>query len=592
VAPHYGLVINAPTKHAWYPVAPHYGLVIQCAYEPCKERSCARGPQSCLSLNGNDHLAPLVTTFGQITQSQDTPVDAVSRQTRCEPATATSAVPHPNPRSSALRSDVALSVRNAVKLGSSLMATWAVALVVRIYLPRHLGPGLFGAFQFASAFTTTVFVVTSLGIDTYVRKEVSTRREHATELFGGTLLLRLVLSAVIMTIAVLALSAAGKPERVLRLVIVLGAAQMLLVANSTYGAMLQAVGAVDGLSLLNVLAKVGWGAGIILALTLGGGVEGVAAAMLVSEAGRTCGLVLLTRRHLGLRFVVDLGASMAVIGASLPIYVGHLAQSIYGNLDVSIMSFLTSDVEVGWYSAASTIAGIAFLLSPIILWVLMPLASRAKARSPDEVMLITRRAMEAVLAVAFPATLFLWISADLIVTLGFGRAYAPATQSLRILAPSFVLTYAAMVSANILIRLDRAWAVTAVSGVGIALSAALNLWLVPRGLAAFGPGGAGIGAASALIITECWTTGALVWLMGREAFDGRLIAMLAKTLGVCAVVLALDHVLLPLGAWRLLIDVAVYAALVVSSGALDVRGALAYFLAGVGRRGSAAEVTA
>jgi len=471
------------------------------------------------------------------------------------------------------------------------MATWAVALVVRIFLPRHLGPGLFGAFQFANAFTTTLFVITSLGIDTYVRKEVSTRREHATELFGGTLVLRLVLSAVIMIFAVLALSAAGKPGSVLLLVVVLGGAQMLLVANSTYGAMLQAVGAVDGLSVLNVLAKIGWGAGIVLALTLGGGVQGVALAMLVSEAARTCGLVALTRRHLGLRFVVDLGASMTVIRASMPIYVGHLAQSIYGNLDVSIMSFLTSDVEVGWYSAASTIAGIAFLLSPIILWVLMPLASRAKARSPDEVMLITRRAMEAVLAVAFPATLFLWISAYLIVNVAFGRAYAPAAQSLRILAPSFVLTYAAMVSANILIRLDRAWAVTAVSAIGIALSGALNLWLVPHGLARFGPGGAGIGAASALIITECWTTGALVWLMGREAFDGRLIAMLAKTVAVCAVVLGLDHLLLPMGAWRLAVDAAVYVGLAVSSGAMDVRGALGYLLAGVVRGGRVAEVT-
>src|SRR5205085_620352 len=140
----------------------------------------------------------------------------------------------------ALHGDVLQSVRNAAKLGVSLLATWAVGLGVRLLLPRFLGPATFGAFQFADAFTTAVFVLATLGLETYVRKEVATRREHATEFFGGTLLVTLGLSAVIMAVAVAGLAAAHRPASVLALVVLLGVAQILFNANAITSAMLHA----------------------------------------------------------------------------------------------------------------------------------------------------------------------------------------------------------------------------------------------------------------------------------------------------------------------------------------------------------------
>jgi O-antigen/teichoic acid export membrane protein len=101
-----------------------------------------------------------------------------------------------------LQGDIAHSLRNTAKLGASLVATWAVALVVRIFLPRHLGPAAFGTYQFADSFTATIFVVTTLGIETYVRKEIATNPEHANDFFGGTLVLRVALSVLVLAIAV------------------------------------------------------------------------------------------------------------------------------------------------------------------------------------------------------------------------------------------------------------------------------------------------------------------------------------------------------------------------------------------------------
>jgi O-antigen/teichoic acid export membrane protein len=469
-----------------------------------------------------------------------------------------------------LRADVLDSVRNALSLGASLILSWAVALAVRILLPRYFGPALFGVFQFADAFTATIFVLTSLGLETYVRKEVSTRPDHASSFFGGILVLRMAMGAVILAVALVALKWGGKPPEVLRLVLLLGAAQMLVNLNGTYAALLHAAAVVGGLSVLNVVAKIAWAVGVAIVFAFHGGLQAVAVALLVSEVLRTLGLAWIARNRLNLRIRMDMRGATTVIVAALPFYLAQIAQVAYGKIDISIMSFITNDVEVGWYGAASSLAGLSMLLSPLIGWVLLPLTSRAAARSDEELTLVTRRAMEVILVTAIPVTLFLGLGADVVVHTVFGAAFAPAARSLRLLAPMFVLTYAAIVSASILVRLERGWEVTFISISGIVVTPILDLILVPVCLSRFGPGGGGIGAAIALLITEIYTTYLLTRLLGKRAFDRRSVTAVSKTLIVCGFVVLLHYALSSFSPWRLLADAVVYVVLVTLWKAVDI----------------------
>jgi len=470
----------------------------------------------------------------------------------------------------ALAPDTLRSIRNTLALGGSLVATWTVALGVRLLLPRLLGPESFGAFQFADAFTTAFFVVTSLGVETYIRKEVSTRKDHASDFIGGLLVLRVVLSVLVIAAMVALMHATGRPIRIQRLVLLFAAYQFFSVLNETGAALLHAVGAVDGLAVLNVGAKVVWGAGILGALSLGAGVEGVAVALTTSEALKTGVLLLLARRHLDLRLAVDVRHTLAVLTASLPFYLNYLAHSVYGRLDVSLMSFLTVDTEVGWYGAAQNLAGLALLITPLMGWVLLPMFSRAAAVSEQHLDAVVCRTLEAVLSAAVPVTLILGLGADVIIPAVFGSAFAPAVASLRILAPIFILTYVAMVAATVLIRLERGWAVTAISLCGLAVNAALNWLLIPAAWSALGRGGAGVGAASALVVTETFVTTVMLVLLGRRAFDRRSVMTLAKTALACVVVFAADRLGAGLGLARVAVDALLYVGLVLALRAVRV----------------------
>ena len=477
----------------------------------------------------------------------------------------------------ALVRDARRSMRIAGKLGLSLVGTWIIALGVRIALPRVLGPVQFGHFQFADAFTTTVFVFATLGLDTYIRKEVPVRPEHASEFFGGTLLTSLALNVAIMIVALVALTAAGKSREVVLLVALLGVAQILFNTNALLVAMLHASGTVNELSIVNLVVKLLWAGGIIGALVLGFGPLGASVAVIVAEACRSMSLVVVARRHLALKLRLDRAATWVALTGGLPFYVTGMAQTIYARIDTSIMSFLAPEHEVGWYGAASTLGGLSLMLSPVIGWVLLPLASRAAARSSDDVMLLARRANEFVLAIAFPTSLFFYLLAHEIVMLLFGQSYLPTVPALRILAPTFILTYAAIIYASILIRLERGWAVTVVSLGGMAISPALNVILVPKFLAMYGEGGAGRAAATALLVTETYTVIALLLLLGKRAVDSRLLRMLAVSLVAAAVAVVLDHALRGLGALGSVLALVAYAGIVLSSGTIDIRGAMSLF---------------
>ncbi len=466
--------------------------------------------------------------------------------------------------------DVFIAVKSALTLGTSLLLTWSVALVVRIFLPRYLGPSLFGTFNFAESFCTTFFIFLGLGVDTYIQKEIPNRPAHASDFFGGFILLRLGMSALLFVAMAVVLALTHRPPMVQRVVFIFGVAQMLVALDGNLAALLHASSDVGELAVINVGSKVLWSLGMGVSLALHAGLEGLAAAFLISEVVRAAALLHLTRRYLGIRMEWMPAAVKAVIIASFPFYLSQVANNVYAKIGISLLSILSNDTEVGWYSAAFNLAGLSLLVSPLVASVLLPLLSRAICRSEAEMFAIMSRSIRVILMVVLPVSLMLGLGAEVWVKTLFGASFAPATHSLRVLAPMFVLTYVAMVVATCLVLLGRAWAVTGVSFAALALNLALNLVLVPGAMRALGPGFAGSAAATSVIVTELAVMVALLAMVGARAFDRWSVSSIARAVACCVLVVGIDALLRPLGSARLVVDAAAYPALLFSLGAVRV----------------------
>ena len=483
--------------------------------------------------------------------------------------------------------DTLVAVANAVKLGSSLVATLIIAIAMKFLMPRYLGPASYGTLSFADGFTATFFVALSLGAESYVRKEVSVRPDHASDFFGGTLVLRLAMSAAIFAVMAVVMSATRRPAEIRTLVYLFGTAQFFVSINATLSALLHARGRVGGMSALAVATKVVWAVGVVAAIVAGTGLWGFAAAYLASESVESAVLFALARRHLGLVFRVDTTATKAMIVCSLPYFLNGCATGAYGKLDVTMLGILGTSREVGWYVAAASITGLTLLITPLIDWVLTPVFARGAARSREDLYAHIRSATEPILAVAIPAALFVSVGADLWLRLLFGHAFASATLALRILAASSLIIYIAIVYAMTLIMLERAWTLTLISIAGLGVNLLLNLLLIRRSMAIFGEGGGGVGCALAALGTHAFAVVAMIAFVGREAFDRRTLRMVGKSLAACALVVVVDRLATSVGWGRIVVDVAVYLTVVVATGALRTREMWGLMRAAVRARGRA-----
>jgi O-antigen/teichoic acid export membrane protein len=463
--------------------------------------------------------------------------------------------------------DVGTALRNGLRLGGSLLSTWSIAIVMRFLMPRFLGPENFGVLSFSDSFAASYFILLGLGIDTYIQKEIPVRPQHASDFLGGVLSLRVLFSAVLLFALLGTLVATHRGTEVRELVVLFGLGQLFMSLNGTLAALMQARTRVGRLAIVNVVTKILWAGSTVVLLFVHAPLWTIAMPMFVTEAFKTVLVWWLVRATFDVKLRVDVRAVGRVLLASIPFYLNAMVITLNSKLDVMLLDFLTHDsVQVGWYSAAANLAGLALMLSPLLIWVVLPLLSRAGARSREELWDILRRATEGIVVIGSPVILMAVLGGDVWIRIVFGTAYAPAAMALRALAPSLVLTYLAMLLSMTLIVLERAWTLTIVSSIGLITNVVLTLFLVPACARWIGVGGAGVGDALGVVGMELIVTVLLMWQLGRKVlhFDLAIVVMkLAVAAGVACGVHMLTR---SLGPVRLALDLAAYLVVAISFG--------------------------
>lgn len=469
-----------------------------------------------------------------------------------------------------LSRETALALRNALKLTLSLVATLVVAMVIRFWLPRVLGPEVFGQLHFAESLALGLFLFTTLGADVYIRKEVATRPQHASEFLGGLLVARALASTLVFAGMALTLSLMGKGELEWRLAFLFGIGQVAFVLETTLSALLHAHGTVTALSFVTAGSKLVWGVAIFAGITLGRGPELVALAFAVTEWGKAIVIFLLARRATNLQVRFDLAASLAMLGASLPFFLNFLAHRVYERIDVQMLTVMTNDAEVGFYGAAVNLATAGMLLMPVVSAVILPMGARIAARSREELNEVMKKAVRLIVAFGGLLSVVLALHAEAIIALCFGERFAGSVPGLRVLAPMLPLTYLATIAGMHLIQLGRIWSVTRISVVGLVLNPALNLLAIPWGFRAFGAGGGGLAAATTTVATETLACALMLAALGRDGVDRRLIRTLAETALAAGAALGVHVLLEPLAHWRIPLEIAAYVVVGVLTGALPL----------------------
>jgi len=201
---------------------------------------------------------------------------------------------------------------------------------------------------------------------------------------------------------------------------------------------------------------------------------------------------------------------------------------------------------------------------------LLPMSSRlaTDVAALNDVM---RGTVRLALVLTAPLAVLLALDADWIVRTLFAGDFAPAARSLQVLAVIIPLSCYAVLSAMHLMQLERIWGMTFISLGGLVAAAVLNPVFIRYGIAHYGTGGAGMGAAAAAVVTELAVDALMLVSLGRAGADRRLAVLALELTAVFTVMVGLHALLAPAGFRGMLLDVTSWLVLGTLAGVIPAR---------------------
>lgn len=165
----------------------------------------------------------------------------------------------------------------------------------------------------------------------------------------------------------------------------------------------------------------------------------------------------------------------------LRIFALNLIISIYCNLDIVMLGFLTDSTQVGYYVAANKIEKILKSVVTALGTVMLPRFSNLIAEGKtEEFGRLSQKSVDFIIALSLPMLAGIILMARPTINLFCGDSYAPATLSLQLLAPLIlVIGLSNVMGIQILYPQGKEHLVMISTGVGAFVNFCLNWFLIP-----------------------------------------------------------------------------------------------------------------
>lgn len=454
--------------------------------------------------------------------------------------------------------------KNLAVMACSQFATWGLSLLMLIILPRYLGDTGFGDLSFATSFVGIFGLIAGLGSIPFIIKETARDQSLVGVYVFNALVMKVLLAACLSAAAIGVLDILHYPPTTLALVgaVCLGMAFGVITGPLIAG--LQGQQRMGRTAFWGIVQRYVGAAATLVVLALHGGlvVLALASACTGAIAVAANGLQLLPRLRENMR--VDLAVWKTIALGGLPFLIWDIASTIYGTIDVTMLSLMAGDAVVGWYALAYKLVGVPGFLPTILLMVLFPTLSRLGINNLPSFVRLANRALRVVFFVSAPMAVGIaFVAADLIRILHYPIGFNHSVSLVRIIAIHIPLVGLDTVMGSLLMANDRQKEWTIVGCLAAILNPLANMAAIPFTARLFGDGA--IGASAVTVITEAFMFCGAIYLRPSGVFDRQTVLYLVRCLIVCtllfAVLMGTVRLSFPL---KVLIGSAVYAAMSVA----------------------------
>jgi O-antigen/teichoic acid export membrane protein len=354
-----------------------------------------------------------------------------------------------------------------------------ISLVVTIYLARYLGTAEFGKYSFVFAYLAFFSVITDLGLQDILVREMSRDPSTTPKIIGNAYFIRIILTAFAVVLSMIVIKFMSYPADTTAYVYIASFTLLFISFSNFYATIFQANLKMEYKVIAKLAFKIISAALIIGIIFSHGTLMQVMIVLVFSEMVKTIISYLCARKLVRPRFKIDFVLWNYLLKEAFPIALSSVIWIIYFRIDVVMLSLMIGDASVGIYSAAYTLSEPLYLIPYAVTVSLFPIMSASFKSSKERLMHVCKLGIRYLLIITLPIAIGTMLIADKIIFLIYGVAFAGSATALQILIWTLVFTSINIVLLYLLTSVGKQKLNTLSSALCAVINISLNFILIP-----------------------------------------------------------------------------------------------------------------
>lgn len=352
--------------------------------------------------------------------------------------------------------------------------------IVLVFMARYLGVTNYGIYSFVFAYMFFFNILPTLGINKIIVREISRNNSMAKKIIGNALTIRLLLSLLAIILSIIIINILNYPYDTKLLVYIVSVTLLLSSLGRTYMSIFQANLKMKYSVFANLIEKIFL---VILILTIiffkGNLIHIIIATIISNFIGFFISFIY-SRRFIKPNFEFDIFCVKKILRFSMPIALSFVFISIYHKIDVIMLSYMKTNEDIGYYSAAYRLTDSLNIIPTAFMMSVFPLMSMYFKNSRDSLESSYERSFRLLLMISLPIAVITTVFSKYIIYLIYGNEFLPSAYALSILVWSVVLSFINIVFGNVIVSMDKQLVTAYVACIMAILNIILNYLLIPQ----------------------------------------------------------------------------------------------------------------
>ncbi|ERJ10934.1 flippase [Haloplasma contractile] len=395
-------------------------------------------------------------------------------------------------------------IQNSRWLVVDKLFTMVIGVFVTAIVARYFGPERYGQYNYALSFVTLFTAFSTLGLETLSVKAIVDENYDEGTILCTSLVMRVIGGSILTIVAIIIINIIDADDRNLHIIVFILSITMVFKAIEVIEYWIQAHHKAKISSIIRMISYIIMVVMKIVLVLLGGTLIHFSLIYMVNAIIIGIGLFIAysRNREVNIKWRIDFKYAKSVLSQSWYLVLAGLMGTLYMKIDkVMLGSLMGTTLEVGMYSAATSIAEMWYFVPLAIITSFRPIIMNNKSISKlkYEKSVLVQYTIITWLSIAFG--FFMLIFSDLIIDLLYGQDYYKAAKILSISVWAGIFAMIGSASSTWLIteRLHKYKTIFVFSGAVVNI--ALNLFLIPR----FGGYGAAIATLASQFIANIFT---------------------------------------------------------------------------------------